>query len=103
MVAPDYQEFANRRTSDSRDNTVICGVRTSGRCRNQPAVARLPRCQTSTKAELSAHTRAERRRWRPELPGTRVVNADARNVIPCNYRAFAAGSSVRLSITLSTI
>jgi hypothetical protein len=29
MVAPDYQEFTNRAKSDTRDNTVICGVGTS--------------------------------------------------------------------------
>jgi len=58
MVTPDYQEFANRATAEYRDNTVICGMYASGRCRNRPGVARLPRCQTSTKAELSAHARA---------------------------------------------
>jgi len=73
MVAPDYQEFAKR--SDIRYPWQYRDLRhsQSGSCRNQPSVARLPRCQTSTKAELSAHARAERRRWRPELPGTTVV------------------------------
>jgi len=54
MVAPDYQEFTNRAKCDTRDNTVICGVGTSRTCGNQPSVAGLPRCRTSTKAELSA-------------------------------------------------
>jgi hypothetical protein len=31
---------------------VICSTQASARFGNQPSVARLPRCQTSTKAEL---------------------------------------------------
>jgi len=49
MVTPDYQEFANRATAEHRDNTVICGVRARWTCRNQPSVARLPRCQPARK------------------------------------------------------
>jgi len=58
MLTPDYQEFANRARIGHRDNTVIFGLRTGISCRNRPAVARLPRRQTSTKAELSAYARA---------------------------------------------
>jgi len=43
MVAPDYQEFANRGLSDVCDNTVICGFRTRRNRRNRPCVARLQR------------------------------------------------------------
>jgi DNA-directed RNA polymerase subunit N (RpoN/RPB10) len=58
MLTPDYQEFANRAQIGHRDNTVISGLRTGRYCRNRPAVARLPRLKTGTKAELSAYARA---------------------------------------------
>jgi len=70
MVAPDYQEFTNRAKCDTRDNTVICGVGTSRTCGNQPSVAGLPRCRTSTKAELSACRRAWEALGCLELPVT---------------------------------
>src|ERR1700716_1795293 len=55
MLTPDYQEFANRARIGHRDNTVISGIGTGRSGRNRRNVARLPRRQTSTKAELSAH------------------------------------------------
>jgi hypothetical protein len=58
MLAPDYQEFANRARIGHRDNTVISGIRTGRSCRNRQSVARLQRRETSTKAELSAHAGA---------------------------------------------
>src|SRR3954467_13374669 len=51
MVPSDYQEFANRRRTRIRDNSVICGLSARDRPRNQPGVARLPRRRRSTKAE----------------------------------------------------
>src|SRR5215218_3761599 len=59
MLTADYQEFANPGRIGHRDNTVIFGRRTGRCCRNRPGVARLPRRQTSTKAELSAYARAQ--------------------------------------------
>src|ERR1700704_1513335 len=58
MLTPDYQEFANRARIGHRDNTVISGIGTGRSCRNRQNVARLPRRQTSTKAELSARAGA---------------------------------------------
>jgi hypothetical protein len=55
MLTPDYQEFANRARIGHRDNTVIFGLRTGEIRQIRQSVARLPRRQTSTKAELSAH------------------------------------------------
>jgi hypothetical protein len=54
MLTPDYQEFANRARIGHRDNTVIFGLRTGENRQIRQSVARLPRRQTSTKAELSA-------------------------------------------------
>src|SRR5580698_613857 len=65
MVTPDYQEFANRANPEYRDNTVICGAQASARCRNRASVARLPRCQTSTKAELCRRNRLRRQSLTP--------------------------------------
>jgi hypothetical protein len=59
MVTPDYQEFANRADIEYRYNTVICRTLASRECRNQPSVARLPRCPAGTKAELFAQTGTE--------------------------------------------
>jgi len=55
MLTPDYQEFANRARIGHRDNTVIFGLRTGENRQIRQSVARLPRRQTSTKAELSAY------------------------------------------------
>jgi hypothetical protein len=68
MLTPDYQEFANRASTRHRDNTVICSADASGRWRNQPIVARLPRHQTSTKAELSVDP-GHKGRIRAEIAG----------------------------------
>jgi hypothetical protein len=58
MLTPDYQEFANRARIGHRDNTVILGLRTGENRQIRQSVARLPRRQTSTKAELSAYAGA---------------------------------------------
>jgi len=54
MVAPDYQEFANRPGAgypwQYRDLRYSKGKT----CRKRPGVASLPRCQTVMKVELSA-------------------------------------------------
>src|SRR5260370_1637805 len=90
------------RTTNSRDNTVICGVGTRLTYGNQPSVARLPRRQTSTKAELSARPGLETHRLPAELPMTIVVNADARLAIPVELPGLAFGSSEHLSLTHAT-
>jgi hypothetical protein len=36
MLAPDYQDFANRERAGHRDNTVIFGIRMGITCRNRP-------------------------------------------------------------------
>jgi len=56
MLTADYQEFAN--WANTRDPWQYRDLHRPGepRSRNQPGVARLPRCQTSTKPELPART-----------------------------------------------
>jgi hypothetical protein len=53
MVPPDYQEFANRKPAQPRDNSVICRACATRATGKQPSVARLSRGFKSTKAELS--------------------------------------------------
>jgi hypothetical protein len=60
MLSPDYQEFANRASPATRDNTVISGLGTDEVMEITPGVAGLPR-KTSTKAELSACRSAQNR------------------------------------------
>src|SRR5204862_4856456 len=109
MLTPDYQEFANRAEMATRDNTVICGVRTGRSSRNRPSVAQLPRRKTSTKPELSAHAGHRHTafghicRFNQPLRSTRgVVIRDLTGFPP--YPIFVGiASSGRLSITLSTM
>jgi len=54
MVAPDYQEFANRRATGYPWQYRDLRLRMGRTCRNRPGVARLPRHRTGSKVELSA-------------------------------------------------
>src|SRR4029450_11586315 len=73
----------------TRDNTVICSVRTGRSSQNRPRVAQLPRRKTSTKPELSAHAGAESPSFRPYLPVQPTVKVNAGCRYPLPYGVFA--------------
>ncbi|MGY8663765.1 hypothetical protein Q3C01_15525 [Bradyrhizobium sp. UFLA05-109] len=60
MLSPDYQEFANRGSAATRDNTVISRLGTGEVSEITPALLDYHE-RTSTKAELSAYRRAQNR------------------------------------------
>ena len=126
MLAPDYQEFANWLRRAIRDNTVICTVIRSLSVKKPPDVARLPRQEPGTKAELLPGPEkgtlsgpfACKQLFKQTLTpasATRLAGVSAaplkflHQILVRNSRlppqlafARAAGSSGRLSITLST-
>src|SRR4051812_41128448 len=108
MLSPDYQEFANRGSPATRDNTVISGLGTGEVTEITPALLDCHEKQARKRNFLLVAGRKTEFRNAPTCPN---VNATLRSTTtpegaaatdPSCYRGFAAGSSARLSITLST-